>query len=260
MLWCFVWWKDLDWAQKTDIFSPPTEQQDQAPHPAIDYWHYTSTLVRWARIGQRLNFCPHTEALYVSEEAPSLSMQVYTKSRERLKEISKMPSLQRTPITETHLILSVVTQHLQGNLGLSKVHPNPYLFQLLPTLYLATLQTNEAFAWNMWKGARVDLKRELGSPALSSSLLSFSPPEHFVLSVHSQSNMGTEGGVTVCSCRSWSSAVVLSEGHQPGLQDPQADQYLQGEKLVLTCYPLYWVHRTCEKSLKLQGNHPTYSS
>lgn len=82
------------------------------------------------------------------------------------------------------------------------------------------------------KGCQVDLKRELGSPA-PSSLLSFSPPEHFVLSIHTQGNMGTEGGVTVGSCRSWNSADVLPRGHQPGLQDPQADKYLQGEKLVL---------------------------
>lgn len=76
-----------------------------------------------------------------------IEMQVYTKSHKRVKEISKMPSLQRTPTTEAHLILSVATQHLQG---LSKVHPNPYLTQLLlPTLYLATVQTNQGFARNI---------------------------------------------------------------------------------------------------------------
>lgn len=75
----------------------------------------------------------HTEAPYFLKEAPSLSMQ---KSHKRVRQISKMPHLQRTPTTDVHLLLWVAAQIPQGLLGLSKVHPNLHLISLLlPTLY-----------------------------------------------------------------------------------------------------------------------------
>lgn len=75
----------------------------------------------------------HTEAPYFLKEAPSLTMQ---KSHKRVRQISKMPRLQRTPTTDVHLLLWVAAQLPQGLLGLSKVHPNPHLISLLlPTLY-----------------------------------------------------------------------------------------------------------------------------
>lgn len=102
-------------------------------------------------------------------------------------------------------------------------------------LYLTTLQINQRFDKNVWRGAKAGLKRELGSPAL------FLLPSCFFLLQSTLDFVLTHGGrwelkqmrVMAGACRSTSSVDMLPSRDRPGLQDPKWTSTCKKKKLVL---------------------------